>query len=37
MMVLFLAMQIKLGRITIEQVPEKYRIDVEQLLIAQLD
>jgi len=30
----FLAIQIKLGKITIEQVPVKYRAEVEQLLAA---
>lgn len=28
----FLAVQIKLGKITIEQVPEKYKTEVEQIL-----
>lgn len=28
----FLAVQIKLGKIAIEQVPEKYRTEVEELL-----
>jgi len=28
----FLAMQIKLGKITIDDVPEKYRAEVEQIL-----
>jgi hypothetical protein len=28
----FLAMQIRLGKITIEQVPEKYRAEVEEIL-----
>lgn len=31
----FLAVQIKLGKITIEQVPEKYKTEVEQILAAQ--
>ena len=31
-MVKFLAMQVRLGRITIEQVPEKYRADVESYM-----
>ncbi len=33
-MAMFLAMQIRLGRITVEQIPDKYRTEVEQLLIA---
>ena len=28
----FLTVQVRLGRITIEQVPEQYRAEVEQLL-----
>ena len=28
----FLAVQIRLGKITIEQVPEKYKNDVEAIL-----
>jgi hypothetical protein len=28
----FLAVQIKLGRITLDDVPEKYRAEVEQIL-----
>lgn len=28
----FLAVQVRLGRITIEQVPERYRQEVEELL-----
>jgi hypothetical protein len=28
----FLALQIRLGKITIEDVPEKYRADVEEIL-----
>lgn len=28
----FLAMQIRLGKITIDDVPEKYRAEVEQIL-----
>jgi len=28
----FLAVQVRLGRITIEQVPEKYRAEVEAIL-----
>ena len=28
-MIKFLAIQVRLGRITLEQVPEKYRADVE--------
>lgn len=31
----FLAVQIRLGRITIEQVPDQYRAEVEQILNAQ--
>lgn len=31
-MVEFLAVQIRLGKITIEQVPEKYRAEVESTL-----
>ncbi len=31
----FLAVQIKLGKITIEQVPERYKAEVEQLLAMQ--
>ena len=30
----FLAVQIRLGRITIEQVPERYRTEVEQILAS---
>lgn len=33
----FLAIQIRLGRITLEQVPEKYRAEVEQILNAHSD
>lgn len=28
----FLALQVRLGKITVEQVPEKYRADVQDLL-----
>ena len=28
-MVKFLALQVRIGRITIDHVPEKYRVDVE--------
>ena len=28
----FLAVQIRLGKITIEQVPEKYRVEVQAIL-----
>ena len=31
-MVVFLAIQVKMGRITIDQVPEKFRAAVEALL-----
>jgi hypothetical protein len=31
----FLAVQIRLDRITIEQVPDQYRAEVEQILNAQ--
>lgn len=31
-MIAFLAMQVRLGRITIEQVPEKYRERVKEAL-----
>lgn len=31
-MVKFLVMQIRLGKITLEQVPEKYRADVKKAL-----
>ena len=31
-MALFLSLQIRLGRITIEQVPERYKAEVEQIL-----
>lgn len=31
----FLVIQIKLGKITIEQVPDKYRVEVERLLAEQ--
>lgn len=31
-MVTFLAVQVRMGSITIEQVPEKYRADVEKKL-----
>lgn len=31
----FLAVQVRLGRITLEQVPEQYREEVERLLNAQ--
>ncbi len=31
----FLAVQIRLGRITLEQVPEKYRTEVEVILTEQ--
>lgn len=30
----FLAIQVRLGKITIEQVPVKYRAEVEQILAA---
>ena len=33
----FLAVQIRLGRITIEQVPDQYRAEVEQILTALVD
>lgn len=33
-MIDFLVIQIKLGKITLEQVPEKYRADVEKKLNA---
>lgn len=33
-MIDFLVVQVKLGKITIEQVPEKYRADVEKKLNA---
>lgn len=32
MMAQFLAVQIRLGRITIDDVPEKYRAEVEAIL-----
>ena len=28
----FLAVQVRLGKITIEQIPEKYKTEVEQIL-----
>lgn len=31
-MIQFLALMVRMGRITIEQVPEQYRADVESLL-----
>lgn len=31
-MIWFLVLQIKLGKITLEQVPEKYREEVENVL-----
>lgn len=31
----FLAVQVRLGRITIEQVPQQYRDEVEQILSTQ--
>lgn len=31
----FLAVQVRLGRITLDQVPEQYREEVERLLNAQ--
>lgn len=31
----FLAVQVRLGRITIEQVPEQYKAEVEQVLNEQ--
>lgn len=31
-MIAFLAMQVRIGRITIEQVPEKYRQKVKEAL-----
>lgn len=31
-MVQFLAIQVRLGNITIEQVPEKYKEEVEEML-----
>lgn len=31
-MALFLALQVRLGKITLEQVPEKYRQQVEEIL-----
>ena len=33
-MIAFLAMQVRLGRITIEQVPEAYRAAVQEVLNA---
>lgn len=33
----FLAVQIRLGRITIEQVPDQYRAEVEQILTVLVD
>lgn len=36
-MALFLAIQIKLGKITIEDVPEKYRTEVEEILNDETD
>jgi hypothetical protein len=36
-MALFLAIQIKLGKITIEDVPEKYRTEVEEILNDKTD
>ena len=34
-MIQFLAIQIRLGRITIDDVPEKYRADVEAWMEAE--
>lgn len=31
-MIKFLVMQIRLGKVTLEQIPEKYREDVEKAL-----
>jgi hypothetical protein len=31
----FLAVQVRLGRITIDQVPDQYRDEVEQILSTQ--
>ena len=31
----FLALQVKMGKITIEQVPERYRAEVEAILAPQ--
>lgn len=31
-MINFLVIQIKLGKVTLEQIPEKYRADVEKAL-----
>jgi len=28
----FLVMQIRLGKVTLEQIPEKYRVDVKKVL-----
>lgn len=36
-MALFLAIQIRLGRITIDDVPEKYRTEVEEILNDETD
>ena len=36
-MALFLAIQIKLGKITIEDVPEKYKEEVERILNEETD
>ena len=33
----FLAVQVRLGNITIEQVPEKYKEEVEEILNAHSD
>ena len=33
----FLAIQVRLGKITIEQVPEKYRVEVEEILNDETD
>ena len=33
----FLAIQVRLGKITIEQVPEKYRVEVEEILNDEMD
>ena len=34
-MITFLAIQVRIGRITIEQVPDKYRAAVEALLTTE--
>ena len=36
-MAIFLAVQVRLGKITIEQVPEKLREDVEMFLHADIN